>query len=165
MLIFVLACGVLALAYAVWAAREVISADPGTERMQEIAAAIQEGAKAYLNRQYSTIAVVGLIIFAILWALLGLNVGIGYLIGAILSGATGYAGMLVSVRANVRTAEAARKGLAEGLSLAFRAGTVTGLLVAGLALLAVAGYYSYLLAIGAEGRALIDPLVGLGFPC
>jgi len=163
MLIFVLACGVLALAYAVWAAREVISADAGNERMQEIAAAIQEGAKAYLHRQYSTIAVVGLAIFAILWALLGLNVGIGYLIGAILSGATGYAGMLVSVRANVRTAEAARKGLAQGLSLAFRAGTVTGLLVAGLALLAVAGYYSYLLATGAEGRALIEPLVGLGF--
>jgi K(+)-stimulated pyrophosphate-energized sodium pump len=163
MLIFVLACGVLALAYAVWAAREVISADAGNERMQEIAAAVQEGAKAYLNRQYSTIALVGLVIFAILWFLLGLEVGIGYLIGAILSGAAGYTGMLVSVRANVRTAEAARQGLEQGLSLAFRAGAVTGLLVAGLALLAVSGYYSYLLAVGAEGRALIDPLVGLGF--
>jgi K(+)-stimulated pyrophosphate-energized sodium pump len=163
MLIFVLACGVLALVYAVWAAREVISADAGNERMQEIAAAIQEGAKAYLNRQYSTIAAVGVVIFAILWALLGLEVGIGYLIGAILSGAAGYTGMLVSVRANVRTAEAARQGLEQGLSLAFRAGAVTGLLVAGLALLAVAGYYGYLLASGAEGRALIDPLVGLGF--
>jgi K(+)-stimulated pyrophosphate-energized sodium pump len=162
-LMFVLVCGALALAYAAWAAREVISADAGNARMQEIAAAIQEGAKAYLNRQYTTIAVVGVVIFAILWALLGLEVGIGFLIGAILSGAAGYTGMLVSVRANVRTAEAARKGLEQGLSLAFRAGAVTGLLVAGLALLAVTGYYTYLLASGAEGRALIDPLVGLGF--
>jgi K(+)-stimulated pyrophosphate-energized sodium pump len=163
MLFFVLACGVLALAYGVWAARSVLSADAGSERMQEIAGAIQEGAKAYLNRQYSTIALVGIVIFAILWYLLGIEVGIGYLIGATLSGAAGYTGMLVSVRANVRTAEAARQGLEQGLSLAFRAGTVTGMLVAGLALLAVAGYYSYLLSAGAEGRSLVDPLVGLGF--
>ena len=163
MLFFVLACGVLALAYSVWAARSVLSADAGSERMQQIAGAIQEGAKAYLNRQYTTIAVVGVVIFVILWLLLGIEVGIGYLTGAILSGAVGYAGMMVSVRANVRTAQAARQGIEQGLAIAFRAGTVTGLLVAGAALLAVAGYYAYLLSTGAEGRALIDPLVALGF--
>ena len=162
-LLFVLFCGALALVYGVWASRSVLSASAGSERMQEIAGAIQEGAKAYLNRQYRTIAVVGVAIFIIISLVLGLTVGIGFLIGAVLSGATGYIGMYVSVRANVRTAEAARKGLGEGLSIAFRAGAVTGLLVAGLALLAVAGYYGVLLNSGAEGRELIEPLVGLGF--
>ncbi|MFQ5774348.1 MAG: sodium-translocating pyrophosphatase [Kiloniellaceae bacterium] len=162
-LVFVLACGVLALIYGVWASRSVLAASAGTERMQAIAGAIQEGAKAYLNRQYRTIAAVGFVVFLIISFALGIKVGIGYLIGAALSGATGYIGMNVSVRANVRTAEAARKGLAEGLGIAFRAGAVTGLLVAGLALLAVAGYYAVLLGIGAEGRDLTEPLVGLGF--
>ncbi|RMD61943.1 MAG: sodium-translocating pyrophosphatase, partial [Alphaproteobacteria bacterium] len=162
-LVFALACGLLALAYGIWASRSVLAADVGTQRMQEIAAAIQEGAQAYLNRQYRTIAMVGIAIFLIISLTLGWSVGVGFLIGATLSGATGYIGMYVSVRANVRTAAAARKGLAEGLSLAFRAGTVTGLLVAGLALLAVSGYYAFLLSTGAEGRALVDPLVGLGF--
>ena len=162
-LLFVLACGVLALAYGIWATRSVLSADPGSARMQAIAAAIQEGAQAYLNRQYRAIAMVGIVIFLIVSFALDFTVGIGYLIGAVLSGATGYIGMNVSVRANVRTAEAARKGLAQGLAIAFRAGAVTGMLVAGLALLAVAGYYSVLLALGAEGRELIDPLIGLGF--
>ncbi|MFQ6018351.1 MAG: sodium-translocating pyrophosphatase, partial [Kiloniellaceae bacterium] len=162
-LLYVLACGVLALLYGVWASRSVLAASPGTERMQEIAGAIQEGAKAYLNRQYRTIAVVGLAIFVFISVALGLTVGLGFLIGAVLSGATGYIGMNVSVRANVRTADAARRGLAQGLAIAFRAGAVTGLLVAGLALLAVTGYYAVLLASGLEGRALIEPLVGLGF--
>ena len=162
-LIFVLACGLVAIGYGVWASRSVLSASAGSERMQEIAGAIQEGARAYLNRQYSAIALVGAVIFVVLWLLLGLATGIGYLIGAILSGAGGYIGMNISVRSNVRTAEAARQGLAEGLSIAFRAGAVTGMLVAGLALLAVGGYYTVLLIAGIEGRALIDALIGLAF--
>ncbi|MEE8276911.1 MAG: sodium/proton-translocating pyrophosphatase, partial [Alphaproteobacteria bacterium] len=160
---FAVACGVLALLYGIWAARSVLSADAGSQRMQDIAAAIQEGANAYLNRQYATIAMVGLVIFLIVSVLLGWQVGIGYLIGAILSAATGYIGMNVSVRANVRTAQAARRGLAHGLSIAFRAGTVTGMLVAGLALLAVSGYYGVLLAMDVNGRPLVDALVALGF--
>ena len=162
-MVFVVLCGLLALGYGIWASRSVIAADAGNARMREIAAAVQEGARAYLNRQYRTIAMVGVAIFAILWVVLGISVGIGFLIGAILSGVAGYVGMLVSVRANVRTAEAARKGLGQGLSLAFKAGAVTGLLVAGLALLGVAVYYAVLLGTGAEGRGLIDPLVALGF--
>src|SRR5690606_36969186 len=128
-----------------------------------IAGAIQEGASAYLNRQYRTIAIVGVVIFLLLWILLSLSVAIGFLIGAILSGAAGYIGMNVSVRANVRTTEAARQGLAHALQIAFQSGAVTGMLVAGLALLGVAGYYMILLGSGAEGRGLIDPLVALGF--
>ncbi len=156
-------CGVLAVIYGFWARRSVLSADAGTARMQEIAGAVQEGAKAYLNRQYSTIAGVGLVIFAVIWGLLGIKVAGGYLIGALLSGMTGYIGMNVSVQANVRTAEAARKGLAQGLEIAFRAGAVTGMLVAGLALLAVSVYYYILLNIGTDGRELVDALVALGF--
>jgi K(+)-stimulated pyrophosphate-energized sodium pump len=162
-LIFVIACGLLALGYGVWASRTILAASPGNERMQEIAGAIQEGARAYLNRQYTTIALVGAVIFVILSLLLGLQTGIGFLVGAILSGSAGYIGMYISVRANVRTAEAARQGLEEGLGIAFRAGAVTGMLVAGLALLAVAGYYTVLLIIGSEGRELVDALVGLAF--
>ncbi len=156
-------CGVFALLYGIWAARSVLAADAGTARMQEIAAAIQEGAQAYLNRQYRAIAMVGVVIFFVLWLVFGIADGIGFLIGAVLSGLTGYIGMNVSVRANVRTAEAARKSLAEGLSVAFRSGAVTGMLVAGLALLAVAGYYAILLSMGFEDRHLIVPLVALGF--
>ncbi|WP_343713017.1 sodium-translocating pyrophosphatase [Inquilinus sp.] len=162
-LVFVLACGLGALAYGVWASRSVLSASPGDERMQAIAAAIQEGAGAYLNRQYLTIGVVGVVIAIIVSLLLGISVGIGFIIGAVLSGAAGYIGMNISVRANVRTAEASRQGLAAGLAIAFRSGAVTGMLVAGLALIAVAGYYTILLASGASGRGLIDPLVALGF--
>ena len=162
-LLFVLACGVLALLYGFWASRSVLSADAGTARMQEIAGAIQEGAEAYLKRQYRAIAMVGIVVFLVVSFALDFTVGIGFLIGATLSGLTGYIGMHVSVRANVRTTQAARKGLAEGLSIAFRAGAVTGLLVAGLALLAVAGYYGVLLGLEFQGRELVDPLIGLGF--
>ncbi|MGO4724313.1 sodium-translocating pyrophosphatase [Inquilinus sp. 2KB_12] len=162
-LVFVLLCGLGALAYGVWAARSVLSASPGDARMQAIAAAIQEGAGAYLNRQYLTIGVVGVVIAVIVSLLLSVSVGIGFVIGAVLSGAAGYVGMNISVRANVRTAEASRQGLAAGLAIAFRSGAVTGMLVAGLALIAVAGYYSILLLSGATGRGLIDPLVALGF--
>ncbi|MEH6546442.1 MAG: sodium-translocating pyrophosphatase [Sneathiella sp.] len=154
-------CGFIALGYGVYAGRSVLSSDAGTARMQEIAAAIQEGATAYLTRQYMTIGVVGVVIFIILFFLLGLKVAIGFLIGAILSGLAGFIGMHVSVRANVRTAQAASKSLKEGLDVSFKAGAVTGMLVVGLALLAVAGYYSFLLASGVEGRGLIDSLVAL----
>ena len=163
MLTFVVVCGILALLYGVFTSRAVLTADAGNERMQEIAVAIQEGAAAYLNRQYTAIAVVGVIIAAILLVLFNWHVALGFVIGAVLSGATGYIGMYISVRANVRTAEAARKGLAEGLAIAFKAGSVTGMLVAGLALLAVVLYFIALQALGAEGRELTDPLVALGF--
>ena len=162
-LVFAIVCGIAALIYGMAASRSVLAASPGNARMQEIAAAIQEGARAYLNRQYRAIAVVGVAIFVILILVLDIMAAVGFLIGAVLSGAAGYIGMNVSVKANVRTAEAARKGLAQGLAVSFRSGAVTGMLVAGLALLGVAVYYAVLLETGAEGRALIDPLVALGF--
>ena len=143
-LFLVILCGAVSIAYGAWAIRSVLDADAGNERMQEIAAAIQEGASAYLRRQYTTIAIAGAVIFLIVAWLLGLTVAIGFLIGAVLSGTAGYIGMLVSVRANVRTAAAASRGLSEALELAFRAGAVTGMLVAGLALLGVAVYYAIL---------------------
>jgi K(+)-stimulated pyrophosphate-energized sodium pump len=166
---FVVGCGVLALAYGVYASRSVLAASAGTERMQEISAAIQEGAKAYLNRQYRAIAMVGVVVCIIISVVLGIKVGIGFLIGAVLSGATGYIGMNISVRANVRTAEGARQGLAQGLSIAFRAGAVTGMLVVGLAILGVGIYYAVLLGMLSEtptaeqSREVIDGLVALGF--
>ncbi len=167
--LLIIGCGVLALLYGVYAGRSVVSAPAGTEKMQELAAAIQEGANAFLNRQYSTIAVVGVVIGIFLGLALGLKVAIGYFIGAILSGAAGYIGMNVSVRANVRTAEAARsKGLGAGLEIAFKSGAVTGFLVAGLALLGVAVYYLILLDVldtsNSQGmRHLLESLVALGF--
>jgi K(+)-stimulated pyrophosphate-energized sodium pump len=159
----------LSLLYGVYAIRTVLAAPAGTDRMQEIAQAIQEGASAYLARQYRTIAIVGLVVGLLLGALLGLKVAIGYFIGAVLSGLTGYIGMNVSVRANVRTTEAARtSGLAGGLDIAFKSGAVTGMLVVGLALLGVAGYYFYLRGAGnpetPEGmRHILEALVALGF--
>jgi K(+)-stimulated pyrophosphate-energized sodium pump len=159
----VIICGLLALGYGVYASRSVLTASAGTARMQEISGAVQEGAAAYLNRQYTTIGIVGIGVAIILLIVLGWKVMLGFLIGAILSGAAGYIGMNVSVRANVRVADAARQGLAQGLEIAFKAGAVTGMLVAGLALLAVGFYYAVLLALGAEGRHLVDPLVALGF--
>jgi len=166
----VLASGVLALLYGLWTIRSVLSLPAGNARMQEIAAAIQEGAAAYLNRQYTTIAMVGVVIFALAFFFLGWQVALGFLIGAALSGAAGYVGMYVSVRANVRTAEASRSGLAAGLSVAFRAGAVTGMLVVGFGLLAVAGYYAFLtqglhlsLDVSEDNRIIVDSLVGLGF--
>ena len=167
--IFVIACGLVAPAYSVYAIRSVLGAPAGTVRMGEIAAAIQEGARAYLNRQYTAIALVGVVIGVLLGLRLGLTVAVGYFIGAILSGAAGYIGMNVSVRANVRTAEAARsRGLDTALGIAFKSGAVTGMLVVGLALLGVTGYYVILRGMtdtsSAEGmRHLLEALVALGF--
>jgi K(+)-stimulated pyrophosphate-energized sodium pump len=166
----ILACGVIALLYGLWTIKSVLGLPAGNARMQEIAAAVQEGARAYLNRQYTTIAMVGVVIFLLAFYFLGWQVAVGFLIGATLSGAAGYVGMYVSVRANVRTAEAARSGLANGLSVAFRSGAVTGMLVVGLGLLAVAGYFCFLtsglkldLADAGQSRIIVDSLVGLGF--
>ncbi len=162
----IIACGLLSLVYAFVTIQSVMKADPGNARMQEIAGIIREGAQAYLNRQYTTIAVVGGVIFVIAWLLLGKLVAFGFLIGAVLSGLTGYIGMNVSVRANVRTAQAATKSLAGGLDIAFKAGAVTGMLVAGLALLGVAAYYFALigpLGFKPADRTVIDSLVALGF--
>ena len=162
-LAFAIVCGLIALVYGIWAVRSVLSESAGNERMQEIAAAIQVGAKAYLNRQYMTIGAVGVVIFVILFLLFNISVAAAFLVGAVLSGGAGYIGMNVSVRANVRTAEGARKSLAKGLDIAFKSGAITGMLVAGLALLSVAVTYAVLLKMGVQGRDLIDPLVGLGF--
>ena len=159
----VIASGVFALLYAAYTGRVVLAAGTGSERMREISAAVQVGAMAFLNRQYRTIALVGAVVFVLTLIFLGPLSGIGFLIGAVLSGATGYIGMNVSVRANVRTAHAASTSLAEGLSVAFRAGAVTGMLVAGLALLAVSVYYAVLLEMGVDTREIVTALVTLGF--
>jgi K(+)-stimulated pyrophosphate-energized sodium pump len=159
-------CGVLAIVYAIWATRSVLQADAGSARMQEISAAVREGAQAYLKRQYSTIALVGVVIFFIVGYFLGWLVAVGFAVGAVLSGSAGFIGMNVSVRANVRTAQAAIGSLAGGLEIAFRAGAITGLLVAGLALLGVTLYFGFLtgtLHMAVNDREVIDSLVALGF--
>ena len=163
--ILVIACGVVALLYGLVTSRSVLAADAGTARMQEISGAVQVGASAYLNRQYRTIALVGVVILIILWVALGWRVALGYFIGAMLSGAAGYIGMNVSVRSNVRTAQAARGGLGAGLSIAFKAGAVTGLLVVGLGILGVGGYYFFLRASmpSTDLRPVLEAMVALGF--
>ena len=163
--ILILACGVLALLYGLFTSRSVLAANAGTARMQEISNAVQVGASAYLNRQYRTIAIVGIVILIVLWVALGYHVAIGFLIGSVLSGAAGYAGMNVSVRANVRTAQAARSGLGAGLDIAFKAGAVTGLLVVGLGILGVGGYYMLLRSTmpGENLRPVLEAMVALSF--
>ena len=160
---YIIAAGILSIVYGFITGRNILNSNSGNAKMLEIASAIQEGARAYLNRQYKTIAMVGVVVLIIITILFSPLVGLGYLIGATLSGIAGYVGMLVSVQANVRTAEASRKSLASGLSIAFKSGAVTGMLVAGLALLSIAVYYYYLVKMGIEEREIVNALVALGF--
>ncbi len=161
--IFALLCGVLALAYGVWSVKWILALPDGNDRMREIAAAVQEGAQAYLNRQYATIGAVGVVLAIILFVVLDAYTAIGFVIGAVLSGAAGYIGMNISVRANVRTAEAAKNGLDAALQVAFRGGAITGMLVVGLGLLGVAGYYVILDVMNVPQDKILHALVGLGF--
>ena len=165
-LLIVTLCGVLSIVYAIWATRSVMSADQGNARMREIAEAIREGAQAYLARQYTTIAIVGVVVVIIVGLLLSLYAAAGFLVGAILSGIAGFIGMNVSVRANVRTAQASSRSLGAGLDIAFKSGAITGMLVAGLALLGVTVYFYVLtgpMGFAPSDRTVIDALVSLGF--
>ena len=162
-LTLIILVGILAVVYSYFLSKQILSSSPGNSKMQEIAEAIQIGAKAYLNRQYKTIAVVGLIVLVIISYFFSLLVGLGYFIGALLSAVAGYVGMLISVEANVRTAEASRSNLQKGLTMAFKSGAITGLLVAGLALLSISVYYWILLSFNVESRELINALIALGF--
>ena len=159
-----LVCAAAAIAYGAFTSRALLALSPGNERMRSISAAVQEGASAYLNRQYTTIAAVGVVLFILLIFVQNIRVAIGFLIGGALSAAAGYIGMNVSVRANARVAEAARSGVGRALDVAFRGGAVTGMLVVGLALIGVSGYFGVLTAIGGEStRHAVDALIGLGF--
>jgi len=159
----IILAGLLSIVYGFFTGKNILNSSAGNRKMQEIASAIQVGAKAYLNRQYKTIAIVGLVVLIIISFSFSILVGLGYFIGATLSGIAGYVGMLVSVQANVRTAEASRKGLSQGLSIAFKSGAVTGMLVAGLALLAISVYYYLLLSYRVDEREIVNALVALGF--
>ena len=162
-LLYTIGAGLLSIVYGFFTGKNILNQSAGNAKMQDIASAIQIGAKAYLARQYKTIALVGVVVLVIVSIAFSPLVGLGYLVGAALSGIAGYVGMLVSVEANVRTAEASRKGLAQGLSVAFKSGAVTGMLVAGLALLAIAVYYYYLLKFNIDEREIVNALVALGF--
>jgi K(+)-stimulated pyrophosphate-energized sodium pump len=168
LVLIAIACGVVALLYGILTSQQVLRASPGNARMVEVAGAIQEGASAYLRRQYTTITIVGVVVAAIVFIFLGPISAAGFVLGSILSGATGFVGMNISVRANVRTAEAASKGLQQGLTMAFRAGAITGMLVAGLALLAISIFFYYLVfiaghSIGGEDRTVVNGLIALAF--
>ncbi|HZE20939.1 MAG TPA: sodium/proton-translocating pyrophosphatase, partial [Desulfobaccales bacterium] len=159
---FALICGAVGVAYGLFTTTWVLKQDPGSARMQEISAAVREGANAFLNRQYKTVAMVGAVLFVLLFGL-GKYTAIGFVIGAVGSALCGYIGMYVAVRTNVRTAQGAFSSMAHALKIAFRGGSVTGLLVVGLALLSVSGYFKFLMAI--DPRIAMHALIGLGFGC
>ncbi|MEJ2310740.1 MAG: sodium/proton-translocating pyrophosphatase, partial [Gammaproteobacteria bacterium] len=161
MLLLAIICAIGALVYGVWSIRWLLAKPEGDETMRAISQAIQEGASAYLRRQYTTIAIVGVVLFAVIYYFIEVYTAVGFAIGAILSGAAGFIGMNISVRANSRTAEAAKIGMSPALDIAFRGGAITGMLVVGLGLLGVAGYYLVLTEMGVEDT--LHPLVGLAF--